>query len=80
MRKEYKKEDLGKGVRGKYLKEYQKGSNIVLIRPEVSEAFPDEESVNNALLSLIEIAKKATHPTKQPTKPVKKTSTKLPAK
>ena len=31
MRKEYKREDLGKGTRGKYLNEYKKGTNLVLL-------------------------------------------------
>ena len=49
IRPEYRREDLGKGVRGKYLKAYRKGTNLVLLRPEVAAAFPTEEAVNNAL-------------------------------
>lgn len=30
MRKEYRREDLGIGVRGKYYDEYRKGTNLVL--------------------------------------------------
>jgi hypothetical protein len=57
MRPEYKREDLGVGVRGKYYDSYVESHNLVLLRPEVAEAFPTEEAVNDALLSLIRIAK-----------------------
>ena len=57
MRTEYKKEDLGTGVRGKYYKAYKKSHNFVFLKPEVAKAFPTEKAVNKALLSLIKIAK-----------------------
>jgi hypothetical protein len=60
MRSEYKREDLGVGVRGKYYQSYIESHNLVLLKPEVAEAFPSEESVNDALLSLIRIAKAST--------------------
>ena len=53
LRPEYKRTDLGKGTRGKYFKSYQKGTNLVLLSPDVAKAFPNEEAVNNALRSLI---------------------------
>ncbi len=56
MRKEYRREDLGKGIRGKYFKEYKKGTNLVLLSPDVAAAFPDDASVNNALRSLMKVA------------------------
>jgi hypothetical protein len=57
LRREYRREDLGKGVRGKYFKSYQAGTNLVLLRPDVAKAFPTEEAVNDALSSLIRLAK-----------------------
>ncbi len=57
MRKEYKREDLGKGIRGKYFEEYKKGSNLVLLSPDVAKAFPDDASVNEALRNLLKIAR-----------------------
>ena len=57
MRKEYRSEGLGKGVRGKYCEEYKNGTNLVLLNPDVAAAFPDDESVNNALRSLMKLAK-----------------------
>jgi hypothetical protein len=60
MRSEYKREDLGVGVRGKYYQSYIESHNLVLLKPEVAEAFPSEEAVNEALLSLIRIARAST--------------------
>ena len=56
MRAEY---DFSQGVRGKYAKRYAKGTNAVLLSPDVAAAFPDSESVNNALRGLVEIARKS---------------------
>lgn len=50
--------DFSKGVRGKYAKRYAKGTNVVLIDPDVAEFFPDHDTVNDALRSLIRIIKK----------------------
>lgn len=60
LRPEYKREDLGVGVRGKYFEEYRKGTNLVLLSPDVAKVFPTEEAVNEALRSLISLAKKST--------------------
>jgi hypothetical protein len=60
MRPEYKRGDLGEGVRGKYYQSYIESHNLVLLNPEVAKAFPTEEAVNEALLSLIRIAKAST--------------------
>ena len=56
MRAEYKREDLGRGVRGKHFKSYRKGSNLVLLKPDVAAAFPTEKAVNDALRSLLNLA------------------------
>ena len=53
LRPEYRREDLGKGVRGKYYKQYMGGTNLVLLSPDVARAFPTAESVNSALRSLM---------------------------
>ena len=60
MRSEYRREDLGVGVRGKYYEACKKSHNVVLLNPEVAKAFPSEEAVNEALLSLIKIAHSST--------------------
>jgi hypothetical protein len=65
MRKEYRREELGVGVRGKYFNEYKKGTNLVLLSPDVAAAFPNEDSVNTALRGLLKLAKQSTSPTKR---------------
>ncbi|MCL5281118.1 MAG: hypothetical protein M1376_14555 [Planctomycetes bacterium] len=57
LRAEYKRSDFPKGfVRGKYAERLRESSNIVVLEPEVARAFPNQEAVNSALLSLIQIA------------------------
>ena len=53
MRAEYRREDLGKGVRGKYFDRVSKGSNLVLLSDKVAKAFPNADAVNEALLGLL---------------------------
>ncbi len=60
LRPQYRREDLGPGVRGKHLDSYRKGTNLVLLSPDVARVFRTEEAVNNALRSLIEIAERST--------------------
>ena len=59
IRPEYKREDLGKGVRGKHFAAFQKGSNLVLLTPELAKIFPTNEAVNAALESLVGVARSA---------------------
>ncbi|MBI3795154.1 MAG: hypothetical protein HY280_10590 [Nitrospinae bacterium] len=70
LRPEYKREDLGKGVQGKYFSSYNKGTNLVLLSPDVAKAFPTEKAVNNALRSLIGLSSKT--PSKRPAGRAKK--------
>ena len=72
LRPKYRREDLGQGARGKYFESYQKGTNLVLLSPEVSNAFPTEKAVNEALRSLIDIAQKSTGLTNRVTGRAKK--------
>lgn len=53
MRAEYRREDLGKGVRGKYFKQHAQSTNLVLLQPEVAKVFPTPAAVNEALLGLM---------------------------
>ena len=59
LRPEYRREDLGKGVRGKHLMAYQAGTNLVLLDPNVAAVFPTERAVNEALSHLIDVAEQA---------------------
>ena len=60
MKREYAQEELGQGVRGKYYESYKRRHNVVKLDPEVAKVFPDEESVNKALMELIRIARVST--------------------
>ncbi len=52
--------DYSKAIRGKYHKRLsEEGANIVVLEPDVAKAFPTEESVNEALRSLINLAQKS---------------------
>jgi hypothetical protein len=72
LRPEYKREDLGQGVRGKYFESYRKSTNLVLLNPDVAEVFPTEKAVNEALRSLITLAQKSTGQTNRSTGRAKK--------
>jgi hypothetical protein len=58
LRQEYDLSKLKGGVRGKYIAHYRAGTNLVLLSPDVAEYFPDEQSVNSALRTLIHAAKR----------------------
>ncbi len=53
---ELKRDQLGNGVRGKYLKQFVRGSNVVVLQPEIQKAFPTSEAVNKALASMLAFA------------------------
>jgi hypothetical protein len=53
LRPEYDASVLKGGIRGKYLESYRAGTNLALLAPDVRAAFPTDESVNEALRSLI---------------------------
>jgi hypothetical protein len=65
LRREYRREDFGKGIRGKYYKRVMASSNVVVLDPKVAAVFPNSVSVNKALHSLIEIAQKASAATRR---------------
>ena len=52
MLREY---DFSGGVRGKYAKRYQEGSNVVILDRDVAKVFHDRDSVNRALRALVGI-------------------------
>lgn len=72
LRAEYRRGELGKGVRGKYFESHQKGTNLVLLSPDVAKAFPTDEAVNDALRSLIELGRKSISPERRSTGRAKK--------
>ena len=54
MRPEY---DFTDAVRGKYYQRFHESSNVVLLDPDVSAAFPNSASVNQALRVLASAAR-----------------------
>jgi len=56
MRSEYRREDLGEGVRGKYAREFQESSNVIVLDEDVARAFPNSQAVNEALRGLLKLA------------------------
>ena len=69
---ELKRDQLGKGVRGKYLKHFVQGSNVVVLQPEIQKAFPTSEAVNKALASMLAFAKETQGLTSRPSRPPRK--------
>lgn len=61
MRPEYDLSKLKGKVRGKYAERYREETNLILLESDVREAFPDAESVNDALRMLIKVADRQTH-------------------
>jgi hypothetical protein len=55
MLREY---DFSKGIRGKYTRRYARGSNVVVLEPDVAKVFPNAEAVNSSLRSLAEIMRR----------------------
>ena len=43
LRPEYPVELIRSGIRGKYAKQFKEGSNVVVIDPDLSDAFPNSE-------------------------------------
>ncbi len=54
LKAEYDLRRLGQGVRGKYYDEYRRGSNIVVIDPDLTATFPNTQAVNDALRKLLQ--------------------------
>ena len=55
MRSEY---DFSRGRRNPYAARLASGATVVVLDPDVAEAFPDSAAVNDALRTLAEIARR----------------------
>jgi len=64
LRPEYKRSDFGEVVRGKYASRIKDETNVVLLEPDIAQAFPNDEAVNKALRYLMEVAETSTRLTK----------------
>lgn len=57
LRPEYDLKELLKGgERGKYVARYRVGTNVVVLAPDVAQAFPTEAAVNEALRLVMRMA------------------------
>jgi hypothetical protein len=57
LRPEYDLSQLKGGIRGKYYERATAGTTLVLLERDVAEAFPDGQTVNQALRALIKVAR-----------------------
>jgi hypothetical protein len=64
-RSEYKRSDFRKLVRGKYAQRLATETNVVVLDPEIAEAFPNDKAVNEALRGLLEVAETTAHLTRR---------------
>lgn len=64
MRPEYDFASMKGGVRGKYVKRYRAGTNLVLLDPRLAEAFPTDAAVNQALRAVLSMTKVVRLPNK----------------
>ncbi len=60
LRPEYKQSDFNGIIHGKYSALIKAETNVVLLDPDIAEAFPNDEAVNKALRYLLEVAKTST--------------------
>jgi hypothetical protein len=63
LRDEYDLAQLPILPKGRYAPERRMGRNVVVLDPDIAQAFPNDEAVNNALrliLQIAEIPQKAT--------------------
>ncbi|HYX17846.1 MAG TPA: hypothetical protein VE944_26505 [Nostoc sp.] len=58
LRSEYDFAQMEGGTRGKYIERYRQGTNLVLLDPDVAQAFPNDKTVNDALRLLIQVAQR----------------------
>jgi hypothetical protein len=56
--------DYSKAVRGKYYRRLLKeGANVVVLEPDVAKVFRNSTAVNDALRSLLKVARSSRRPT-----------------
>ncbi len=58
LRPEYDLAQMQGAVKGKYVDQYRTKTNLVLLDPDVAQAFPNDEAVNEALRLLIQVAQR----------------------
>ena len=54
MQPEY---DFSQGARGKFARRYARGTNVVVLGPDVARAFPNAAAVNQSLRALRDLVR-----------------------
>jgi hypothetical protein len=57
LRAEYDFKSMPNGIRGKYAVRVRQHANVVLLQPDVADAFPTEKLVNEALRGILAITR-----------------------
>jgi len=73
LRPEYDFSSLKGGVRGKYYRRFQAGTNIVRLEPELARVFPTDDAVNEALRTVVRASRATRRSTRLPNKELKLT-------
>ena len=70
MLPEYDFASMKGGIRGKYVTRFRAGTNLVLLDPDLAEAFPTDAAVNQALRAILSMTRAVRLPNKalQPTR------------
>ncbi len=63
LRPEYRRSDFTSLVRGKYAARVSQATNVVVLEPQVADAFPNDRAVNEALRGLLRSKKETVRPT-----------------
>jgi hypothetical protein len=71
VRPEYRREELGQGVRGKYLAKLSRGANLAPLDEKNAKAFPSSQAVNAALAGLLSLTEQTTRRAKRAKSPPK---------
>lgn len=74
LRAEYDFASLPGGVRGKYAESLRRGSNVVLLEPDVAAAFPTANAVNEALRAVMQASKVMRRPRPRPSEKPQRTA------
>ncbi len=65
IRREYDLSKLKGAVRGKYYRRFSEGTNLVLLDPDIADAFPSAKAVNEALRVLVNVASTRVRPARR---------------
>src|SRR5437016_3448407 len=69
---EYDFSSMKGGVRGKYVARLRKGSNLILLDPDVAFAFPTEAAANEALRAVLKASQVVRR--RRPNRPIQRTA------